>query len=86
MAAEPAFRSATRPRPTNHRGRESPCDGGNQDSVLRRELLAEIAGGGMDVVWKARHVTLGRVVAVKMILAGQLAGPADVREAQALES
>jgi tetratricopeptide (TPR) repeat protein/tRNA A-37 threonylcarbamoyl transferase component Bud32 len=42
------------------------------------ELISPIAKGGMGVVYKARQRKLNRIVAIKMILAGQFADQTDV--------
>lgn len=46
------------------------------------EVLGEIARGGMGVVYRAKQVSLNRVIALKMILAGQFADEGQIRRFQ----
>jgi serine/threonine protein kinase len=46
------------------------------------ELLDEVARGGMGVVYRARQMSLDRIVAVKMMRPGLLATDAEIRRSR----
>jgi serine/threonine-protein kinase len=53
-------------------------EGAKLPDIPGYELVEVIGAGGMGVVFRARHVKLNRIVAIKMLLAGGYAGPREL--------
>src|SRR5262245_25789076 len=75
LDAPPAAPLCAPPLQLLHKGRSGAA---RLPTIPGYEILEELGHGGMGVVYRARHVRLDRIVAVKMIRAGDFADAEDV--------
>jgi eukaryotic-like serine/threonine-protein kinase len=64
---------------TSSRSAPTDCSSTELPSIPNYEVLAELGRGGTGIVYRARHLTLGREVAIKMLLTPALQSESDTQ-------
>src|SRR5262249_24598796 len=83
LAPDSRLGSATLLSPTPGRSGNAGAAGEANRTIPGYEILGELGRGGMSVVYRARHLQLNRVVALKVIRDRLLASPEEVRRFRA---